>query len=86
MEVAEQATLNGVAVSVTPEIRFFSSDFGGMLDIGFVNKEDLDPIPGLAFMGRAFSHPPHLHCVVPDGCISPDHTVWISSGDASCYR
>ena len=48
-----QYALNGVAVSVTPEIRFFSSDFGGMLDIGFVNNEDLDtdPITGLAFMG-----------------------------------
>ncbi len=46
-------TLNGVAVNITPEIRFFLADFGGMLDINFVQgpAEDMDPVTGLAFCG-----------------------------------
>lgn len=45
--------LDGTVISVTPQIRFFSSDLGGMLDIGFVNSEevDMDPLTGLAFIG-----------------------------------
>ncbi len=46
-------TLNGVVVNITPEIRFFSADFGGMMDIGFVKASqlDMDPVTGLAFCG-----------------------------------
>ena len=45
--------LNGVAIPVSPQIRFFASDLGGMLDIGFSNTADadMDPVTGLAFIG-----------------------------------
>jgi hypothetical protein len=48
-------SLGGTAISVTPEIRFFSSDFGGMLDISFVSSAevDMDPVTGLSFTGPA---------------------------------
>ncbi len=46
-------SLDGAVIPVTPQIRFFSSDLGGMLDIGFENSADvdMDPITGLAFIG-----------------------------------
>ncbi len=46
-------SLNGDPIPVTPQIRFFTSDFGGMLDVGFSNgaEADIDPVTGLAFIG-----------------------------------
>lgn len=31
--------------------------------------------------GQNLQHHPHLHCVVPGGGLSPDHTEWISARD-----
>jgi len=31
--------------------------------------------------GQSLQHHPHLHCVVPGGGLSPDHTRWTSSSD-----
>ena len=28
--------------------------------------------------GQNLLHHPHVHCVIPAGGISPDHTAWIS--------
>ena len=48
-------SLNGSLIPVTPQIRFFSFDFGGMLSIGFVNSAevDMDPLTGPSFIGPA---------------------------------
>jgi len=37
------------------------------------------PAVGLHTWGQNLLHHPHLHCVIPAGGLSPDHTQWIHS-------
>jgi len=36
--------------------------------------------------GQTLQRHPHVHCVVPGGGLSPDHTRWIRSAPPSFYR
>jgi hypothetical protein len=77
--------LNGADVSVTPQIRFFSPDFGGMLDIDFVagSDVDMDPVTGLSFTGPSIFTGSSTAPTLEQGLYTADGgAFWVDSSAA----
>lgn len=75
-------SLNGAVIDVTPRIRFFSSDYSGMLDIDFVSgaNPDMDPITGMSFTGPSmFSGSTSAPTLLEGSYTASNGTFWVET-------
>lgn len=75
-------SLNGAAIQAAPQIRFFCSLYGGMLDINFVSgpDPDMDPVTGIALTGPSmFSGSTSAPTLLAGSYTASNGTFWLGS-------